>query len=88
MCKLCRFSLRWSHILLPLTIHSMTRSKKAVALLNQLVYGIVYTELEAQTAMAEHHLKKTSEGEALIPFNIDPSCRVCVLTTMTFVKRL
>ena len=54
----------------------MTRSKKAVALLNQLVYGIVYTELEAQTAMAEHHLKKTSEGEALIPFNIDPSCRV------------
>ena len=64
------------HILLPLTIHNITRSKKAVTLLSQFGYGIGYTELEAQTATKEHHLKRTSEGEAFIPSKIDPSCRV------------
>ena len=65
------------HMLLPLTIHSMTGNKNAVTLLNLFGHGISYTQLEeVQTAMAERHLERTHEGEVFFPSNINPSSRV------------
>ena len=50
------------HILLPLTIHTMTGTKNAVTLLNR------FGQLEVQTAMAECHLDRTNDGEVFFFF--------------------
>ena len=61
------------HILLPMTLHNMTGSKSLFTLINHLVHGISYAELEGlQTAMAESHLSQNNADDVYLS-NINPA---------------